>query len=155
MRDEAVGDLRDDVRAANALVDRIAARQVDGEMRALTSPQDPVTALLRADTPDVRERIARAGCIGQSRSRRTAPLGRPLSPLPPQAGAAFAMPEPLDASDMAAPMAPGEVRVLAYAASDNVVRPASCPSIPDPLRTAATRIAIEAVAPTCRTAILR
>ena len=91
VRDEAVGDLGDDVRAANALVDRIAARRVDGEMRALTSPPDPVTALLRADTPDVREASERAGCIGQSRPRPDR-AARPVCcrRLPPQAGAASA-----------------------------------------------------------------
>ncbi len=146
-RDEAPSDLSEAVRAANALIDRIAARRVDGEMRALTSPQDPVTALLRADAPDVRQASCAVLVLANPDITRNARLDLPLSPLPPQAGAAFAMPEPLDAPDMAAAMAPGEVRVLAYASSDPVVQPAGGASIPDPLSAAATRIAIEAVAP--------
>jgi len=145
---EAVGDLRDDVRAANQLVDRIAARRIDGEIRALTSSPEPVTELLRTDTFDVREASRALVVLANPDLSRTEPLDRPLSPLPPQAGAAFATPEPLDASDMAAPMAPGEVRVLVYTASDDVVRPIRCANIPDAQHAAATRIAIEAISPT-------
>jgi starch synthase (maltosyl-transferring) len=147
VRDEAVEDLGDDVRAANALVDRIAARCIDGEMRALTSPPDPVTALLRVDTPDVREASCALVVMANPDITRTTPLGLHLSPLPPQAGAAFAKPQALDGSDIAAPMAPGEVRVLAYAPTDHVVQPAVGAGSPDPLSAAFARIAIEAIAP--------
>jgi starch synthase (maltosyl-transferring) len=37
------------------------------------------------------------------------------SPLPPSAGAAFANPQPVEGSDVAAPLAPGEVRLVALA----------------------------------------
>jgi len=40
---------------AIGLIDRIAELGVGGEMRSLTDPADPVTALLRADAPDVRQ----------------------------------------------------------------------------------------------------
>jgi starch synthase (maltosyl-transferring) len=170
-RDEAPADLSADVRAANALVERVAAHRVDGEMRALTGPLDPVTALLRADTPDVRAASRAVVVLVNPDLARSAPLDLALSPLPPQAGAAFATPEPLDAPDteapdtgapdtgapatdapdmaasMASPMAPGEVRVLAYAPSAPVIRPAGARSVPDPLTVVATRIAIEALAP--------
>src|SRR5262249_56332517 len=48
-------DLAGDIHAANALVDRIAALGVDGEMRVLTGPASRTTALLRADASDMRE----------------------------------------------------------------------------------------------------
>jgi starch synthase (maltosyl-transferring) len=149
-RDESPADLTDDVRAANALVDRVAARRVDGEMRALTSPDNPVTALLRSDAPDVRQASQVVLVLANPDIGRTAALDLPLSPLPPQAGAAFAPPEPLDAPDapdLAAPMAPGEVRVLACVAAAPVIPVADVAPLPDPQSAAATRIAIEALAP--------
>src|SRR4029077_353616 len=78
---------------------------------------------------------------------RSAQLDLSLSPLPPQAGAAFAMPEPLDAPEVPTVMAPGEVRVLAYAPSVPVIRPTCAASVPDPVTVVTTRIAIEALAP--------
>jgi starch synthase (maltosyl-transferring) len=143
-RDEAPGDLSKDVQAANALIDRMAENPVDGEMRVLTSPQDPVTALLRADTLDVRQASRAVVVLANPDIGRSAQLNLSLSPLPPQAGAAFGMPKPLD---VPAWMAPGEVRVLAYAPSEPVIQPIGAPGVPDPLRVVATRIAIEALAP--------
>ena len=150
-RDEAPADLSGDVRAANALVDRIADCRVDGLMRALTSQDDPVTALLRIDAPDVRQASRAVVVLANPDIAGGAPLDLPLglslTPLPPQAGAAFAAPEPLDGSDMAAPLAPGEVRVLAYVPADPVMQPAAAFVAPDRLDAAATRIAIEALTP--------
>ncbi len=144
-RDDAAADLRDDVQAANALVDRIAARPVDGEMRAVTSPENPVTALLRTDAPDVRQATRAVVVLANPDIVRSVPLDLPLSPLPPQAGAAFATPEPLDAPDATTPMAPGEVRVLAYSRGDPVIQLSATEAVPDRLGAAATRIAIEAL----------
>ena len=146
-RDEAPADLSDDVRTANALVDCVAARRVDGELRALTSPLDSVTALLRVDAPDVREASRAVVLLANPDIGRSAQLDLSLSPLPPQAGAAFAMPEPLDARELPTLMAPGEVRVLAYAPSVPVIRPTCAASVPDPMAVVTTRIAIEALAP--------
>jgi starch synthase (maltosyl-transferring) len=146
-RNEAPSDLSEEVRAANALVDCIAARHVDGDIRMLTSSLDPVIALLRADAPDVRQASCAVVALANPDTNRTTPLALGLSPLPPQAGAAFATPRPLDASDPAASMAPGEVRILAYAPSDPVQCSSARGYIPDPLSAAATRIAIEAIAP--------
>ena len=44
-------------------------------------------------------------------------------------------------------MAPGEVRVLAYVPSEPVIQPTGAAGVPDPLSAVATRIAIEALAP--------
>ncbi|HEV2955971.1 MAG TPA: maltotransferase domain-containing protein, partial [Xanthobacteraceae bacterium] len=105
-------DLEADVRGANALVDRIAALGVDGEMRALTSPASAVTAILRADTNDVREADeAVAVLINPDLTNERAPSFT-LDPLPPAAGAPFGGPDLFDEGAPAAPLAPGEVRLL-------------------------------------------
>jgi starch synthase (maltosyl-transferring) len=147
VREEAPADLSDQIVAANSLVDRIAAHGFDGAMRMLNSPHDPVTALLRVDAPDVREASRAVLVLANPDITRAAPLGVPLAPLPPQAGAAFAEPEPIEAADLTAPMAPGEVRVLAYAPGVPVIRATGPVDVPGPTDAAATRIAIEAIAP--------
>jgi starch synthase (maltosyl-transferring) len=145
-RDEAPCDLTADVAAANALVDRIVAYQVDGEVRQVTDVQAPVTALLRSDAPDARDASRAVVVLANPDTGRTAPLGLSVSPLPPQAGAAFTLKEPLEGAD--APMAPGEVRVLVYASPAQPVRHRLVRDQDlDPQRLAATRIAIEAIQP--------
>ncbi len=105
-------DLGADIRAANALVERIAALGVDGEMRSLTSPGSPTTALLRTDADDVREaRTALAVLLNPDLVHERAPPV-PLDPLPPAAGAGFAEPSPLEGANPVAVLAPGEVRLI-------------------------------------------
>jgi starch synthase (maltosyl-transferring) len=105
-------DLEGDIRSANALVDRIDALGLDGEMRALTSPASAVTAILRADANDVRvAEEAVAVLINTDLSNAHAP-SITLDPLPPAAGAAFDRPAPFDDGGPAAPLAPGEVRLV-------------------------------------------
>ena len=146
VRDEAPCDLTADVAAANALVDRIVAYQVDGEVRQLTDAQAPVTALLRSDAPDARDASRAVVALANPDTGRAAPLGLSVSPLPPQAGAAFMLKEPLAGAD--APMDPGEVRVLVYASSAQPVRHRVVRDQDlDPSRLAAARIAIEAIQP--------
>jgi len=115
LEEERVGrgvDLETDIRAANALTDRIAALGIDGEMRTLTSPASPATALLRADTNDVREaEDAVAILINPDLANARAP-SIASDPLPSTAGAPFGRPEPLDDGGPAAPLSPGEVRLL-------------------------------------------
>ena len=105
-------DLEADIRAANALTDGVAALGPDGEMRTLTSPASAATALLRADANDVREADeAIAILINPDLANAHAPP-MTLDPLPPAAGAAFDHPVPFDDEDPAAPLAPGDVRLL-------------------------------------------
>jgi len=153
-REAAPAGLADDIRAACALVDRVAALGIDGEMRLLTEPGATVTALLRADAPDVRN-ATRAAVILINPVLVTAeppaaatPAGPAAPPiLPPQAGAAFGAPEPVDGPpDPAAPLTPGEVRVLAYTRTADVTL-AAPPPIPDLAAMTAARIAIEALSP--------
>ena len=73
-----------------------------------------VTALLRSDAPDLRNASRAVMVLANPDIGRVAPLGLSVSPLPPQAGAALALEEPLEDAD--APMDPGEVRVLVYVA---------------------------------------
>ncbi len=94
-RQEAALDLTDAVRAANRLADRVGASFPDGELRTLTGPAAPATALLRADAPDMREaRRALLVVVNPDLTRDT--RAERLLPLPPQAGAAFGDPAALD-----------------------------------------------------------
>ena len=113
-------DLEADIRAANAIVERIDSFALDGEMRALTSPASVVTALLRSDANDVREADeAIAMLINPDLTNAHAP-SIAFDPLPPGAGAAFGRPELLDDGEPGAPLAPGEVRLLRVRRSRSV-----------------------------------
>src|SRR5262249_34609257 len=105
-------DLEADIRAANALTDRIASLGVDGEMRTLTSHASAVTALLRADANGVREEDEAAVVLITPAPANAHPSSIPWAPRPASAGAAFDSPGPLDDGEPAAPLAPGEVRLL-------------------------------------------
>jgi starch synthase (maltosyl-transferring) len=141
-------DLSDEVAAANALVERIAECGANGEMRQLSGPQDSVTALLRSDAPDVRAARHAVVVLINPDLNRGASARFPLTSLPAQSGAAMAMTGALDApDDPAMPMAPGDVRVLSYAATAPILRPAERSGGLAPRQSAATRIAIEAISP--------
>ena len=145
-RDEAPFDLTADIASANALVDRVAACRVNGQVRQLTDAEAPVTALLRVDAPDARNASRAMLVLANPDIGRTAQLRLSVSPLPPQAGAAFALKETPEGADAA--LDPGEVRTHFYPSSG---RPVEHPLVRDkdldPLRLEATRIAIEAVEP--------
>jgi starch synthase (maltosyl-transferring) len=144
-RDESQCDLSQEIAAANALVQQIADYRVDGEMRRLTTLNDAVTALLRSNAPDVRVASRAVLVLLNPDLMRSAPLDLPLSPLPPQAGAAFTLQGSADAVDTA--VQPGEVRTLPYTSSE----PVRCKLVGDEdLQTKcleAQRIGIEAVQP--------
>jgi starch synthase (maltosyl-transferring) len=144
-REEAPCDLTADVAAANMLLDRVAGYRLDGEMRQLTGAQNATMALLRSDAPDPREAHHAMIVLANPDLGRDAPLDLPISPLPPQAGAAFALNQPLNGAD--APMAPGEVRVLVYTAAKPVIHPRVADTDLSRTRLTAGRIAIEAVQP--------
>ncbi len=144
---ESPCDLTEDVAEANDLVDRIAAQGVHGGVRQLTASSAPATALLRYDTPDPRDAARAALVLINPDIAAAAPLPLHLAPLPPQAGAAFGLPKPLDgATDAITPLAPGEVRVFAYARLPDIIQ-ASNPAPVERASMAARRIAIEAIAP--------
>lgn len=97
---------------------RIVSR-FDGEMRRLSGSAAPVTALLRADKPDVREAgEARLILINTDLQPRPAP---DPALLLPGAGAAFVAFDAMDgSSDAFAPLKGGEVRVLTAARSEPI-----------------------------------
>jgi starch synthase (maltosyl-transferring) len=140
-------DLCADIRGANSLIDRVAALRMSGELRTLTSPAAPVTALLRADTPDSRQaRNAMVVLINPDLSQWRAP-GIDLDPAVPAAGAPFADPSVLDQnSEPDATLAPGEVRLVTMRRAVEVrQRPHDQQRLQAALR--APRIVIEAIAP--------
>lgn len=136
------------LRAAQALTDRLSELGMHGQLRALTGPGSPVTALLRADHADVR-RAERAAVVlinpdpGQERAPA---LG--LAPLAAAAGAAFDKPILLEGgNDPAAPLQPGEVRVLLVERTRPVAPrgPAAAESLARALRQ--PRVVIERLSP--------
>jgi starch synthase (maltosyl-transferring) len=146
IRQEATCDLRDEIKHANELADRVADLHVDGEVRPLTGPGSRVTALLRADTADVRAAQRAIVVLVNPDLSGPAPCIR-LQPPPPEAGAAFGRLRAVDGfADPEAPLAQGEVRVFRLDRApdilhlsdnaDTVLQAASSP-----------RIAIEAVTP--------
>jgi len=146
-REAAPCDLTEDVAEANDLVDRIATQGVGGAVRQLTASSAPVTALLRYDTPDPRDAARAALVLINPDIGAAAALPLHLQPLPPQAGAAFALTQTPDApTDPALPLAPGEVRVLAYARAPAIVQPDDTAAVERDAM-AGARIAIESIAP--------
>ncbi len=146
-RDEAPADLSGDLLAANALADRIAGLGLDAELRPLTAPGAAATALLRIDGADARDAERAMLVLLNPDPGQAAPLPIAEQPLPPQAGAGFVAPEPLDQGPvLGTDLAPGEVRVLAYTRAPDIAGAAPA----EPLDRAAmetARIAIEAITP--------
>ena len=147
-RQEARSDLSEEIRAANRLTDEIAALGIDGEMRPLTGPESEVTALLRADAPDVRQANHALVVVANPALTRTARLDFPLLHLPATAGAAFGPPARADGElDLRSPLAPGEVRVFRYDRAPPVAMPRNGGAAAAVEAAAAPRIVIDAVAP--------
>jgi starch synthase (maltosyl-transferring) len=145
-RAEAPCDLSDDVAEANELVDRMAACQVGGALRQLTPSSATATALLRYDTLDPRSATRAALVLVNTDLAAPALLPLSLAPLPPQAGAAFGPPEPLDgAQDAITALAPAEIRILTYARAPAITGAGVADVAREPMM--ARRIAIEAIAP--------
>jgi starch synthase (maltosyl-transferring) len=143
-REEAPCDLMPDVAAANELVDNMAACRLHGETRQLAAVHDGITALLRADAPDMRNAIRAALVLANPDLGRSAPAGFRLSPLPPQAGTALCLEDTQGAEK---PLQPGEVRVLRYASSKPVVHPRVHDRDLRRPQLTAGRIAFEAIEP--------
>ncbi len=146
-RQDAPADLSEDVAAANALMDRIATLSIAGALRPLTTPADAATALLRTAAADARESTRAMLVLINPTLSHAAPVPLPLSPLPPQAGTPLASPRPLVGDDdPAAPLTPGEVRVLIYGRAPDIAH--ALPAGPvERDHMEATRIAIEGIAP--------
>jgi starch synthase (maltosyl-transferring) len=106
-------DVTADIRDANALSRHLAELGIAGEMRALTSPESPVTAFVRSDAPDIRQAQAPIVVLINSDLQRDQAVPISLDPLPPSAGAGLAVAEAVSADRDSHPsLASGEVRVL-------------------------------------------
>ncbi len=106
-------DLSSDIRQANALSDRLAALHVNGEMRSLTDPVEPVTVLLRSDASSLRNASTPVVVVVNTDLHRERALPIVLKPLPPAASNAFVAQATIHADrDANGALAPGEIRVL-------------------------------------------
>ncbi len=106
-RQEATIDLSAEIRQATGWVDRIAELRLEGEVRALAGPEAGVTALLRADAPDVRRAKRAIVVLANPLLDRPAPLDIPLEQLPATAGAAFGRPARVNGElDLRSPAGP-------------------------------------------------
>jgi starch synthase (maltosyl-transferring) len=115
---EAPFDLSDDIRAANELSKLLVARGTNGEMRSVSGPGSSVSTILRADGDDIR--FAEHGTLILINTDQSTHEPPSADPLPPFAGEAFAHPLPIEDNDLAAPLAPGEVRLVAVARTRSV-----------------------------------
>ncbi|MBV8837596.1 MAG: alpha-1,4-glucan--maltose-1-phosphate maltosyltransferase, partial [Alphaproteobacteria bacterium] len=107
---EAPFSLADEIRAANALVARVAAQGTPGEARDLSGAAN-VSAFLQVDADDVRAAQRGTLTLINTEARPNEPPA--LDPLPPFAGAAFADPRPIEDGAVDAPLAAHEVRLIA------------------------------------------
>jgi starch synthase (maltosyl-transferring) len=115
-----------DIREANTLADQLAEIGVRGEMRTLTDPAEPVTALLRSDAADVRQaRNAIVVMINPDLQRAHA-LSFALDPLPAAAGAGLVAENVVyGAGEASGVLDNGEVRIVrARRAGQMDLRPA-------------------------------
>ncbi len=141
--EEAPADFSDEMRGANGLVDRIEALHVDGELRSLTRGNEPVTALLRTDAADLRAASHAVVVLVNPDPVSPAPVAPELAHLPP-----LTVAETVDAGEPPdQPLAPGEVRVVAYAPAPPVLHRTVADADLSLGSMAARRIAIEAIAP--------
>jgi starch synthase (maltosyl-transferring) len=103
-----------DIREALALTDELATLGIGGQMRLLSGATHKVAALLRADAADARDARSAAVILINTDADTERPLPVPLDPLPPSAGMAAVLQHPIATEcDGRAPLAPGEVRLLA------------------------------------------
>jgi starch synthase (maltosyl-transferring) len=116
-------DLAAEIHSANALVDELAsqagfagqdslASEASGsEMRSLTGPASAVTALLNANSPDARAADRGIVTLINTDDRQSHPVPIHLDPIE-QGVAPLGRPRMLGGGDPAAPLSPGEVRIV-------------------------------------------
>lgn len=138
--------LGDDIRDANALTAELAAFGVDGDMRLLTGPERPVTALLRSAAPDLGADRASVLVVINTDLQHDQLLPISLDPLPAGAGTAAKAEAVISGErEFAAALAAAEVRLFA-------ARPSQPIKLPRPDKLAGNpakqpRIVIDNVAP--------
>jgi starch synthase (maltosyl-transferring) len=106
-------DLSSEIREANALSEELSTLKINGEMRKLTDPGEPVSALIRSDSASAREASAPIVVLINNDLRHARSLPIALEPLPPAAGASLAARKTITATrDGHSALAAGEVRIL-------------------------------------------
>ena len=152
MREEALFDLADAVREANALQERLDELGIHGEMRLLSGAGAAFSGLLRLDAPDVREASRAVLILVNPDLFRpvTADLGRLL----PGAGIALGALRPLgdgrgleDGDGAPLSLQPGEVRVLVAERAPAVLLPVPRGKAAAEAAVAAPRIVLERPSP--------
>jgi starch synthase (maltosyl-transferring) len=102
-----------EIREALALIDELATLGIGGQMRLLSGATHKVSALLRADAADARDARSAAVILINTDAADERPAPIALDPLPPSAGMAAVLRQPIAADgDGRAPLAPGEVRLV-------------------------------------------
>ena len=105
--------LSSEIREANALSEELSKLKTNGEMRKLTEPGEPVSALVRSDSASARQGSSPVVIIINTDLQHQRPLPIALEPLPPAAGAALAAQKAIAGGhDRYSALAAGEVRVL-------------------------------------------
>ena len=138
-------DMTAEIGEANALIEQLSGLGIAGEMRMLTDPAAPVTVLLRADAPDVRQARSPIVVMINPDWQREHPLPVSLDPLPAAAGAGLAAEETIAADHELNVLVGGEVRILRARPTEPIksrradLRPAKLAAAP--------RIVIDSVVP--------
>ena len=108
-----------EVRAATEEVARLTQVVIGGEMRRLTEPSAPVTALARLDAAAHAARHGIVVLINNDPSQPR-PIGINLDPLDPAAGALLGDPRTPNGEPLAEWLAPGEIRTAVLSGIGNV-----------------------------------
>jgi starch synthase (maltosyl-transferring) len=141
-------DIVEEVRAANALVDRLSTMGPGNELRNLADPQDQTTALVRLDAPDARGARRGLAILINPDPKQPRQLGISLDPLPSAAGLALGQPSPVDGRrDGLSALDPAEVRLIGLARTGEICQRARPARQALAAAMARPRIAIERIAP--------
>src|SRR5579872_3054634 len=119
-------DLSSEIRDANALSEELRTLKINGEMRKVTDPGEPVSALIRSDSASVRKATAPIVVFINTDLQHEKPQPIALEPLPPAAGASLVVRKRITAErDGHSALAAGEVRILQARRSNPIetVRP--------------------------------
>jgi starch synthase (maltosyl-transferring) len=139
--------LAGEIRKANMLTDKLAALGIGGEMRMLTNRTQPVAALLRCNTGDVRYAADYAVVLINTDLQQQQPLPISFDPLPASAGAAVVAQEIITADrGCREPLAAGEIRLVGARPSTPIKLRANASQLAK--MAALPRIVIDNVAPT-------
>jgi starch synthase (maltosyl-transferring) len=140
-------DMSDDIRAANALVERLAAFGPRGEMRSMTGAAALVSAHVAFNAADARAAERGVVMLINADTRNLRPIEVALDPLPPTAGGPFGHIASIEGGDPAAPLEAGEVRLMSCTQTKPVIDRKRRSERTLGEATRAPRVAIERVTP--------